>query len=264
LAILGQQTCFNENDINVLDEPVLLKEGLWLLLVNDSPYGYFTNIGDIIEYQNKIIKYIGDNRWIDITEEYNKNQKEEEKMNIELKSVLKDAINSDTITNCSIKESYASEDYLERTVEFSYYSKTQKSISDLAKAYQETAELLNNQNENETNKSEEETGMNMCEFEIGDVWVQKDNINNIFDGEAIIVAPGLSTDDFIINDGNNCINVIVIGNECRDCGEPKINEFNFMLNPFYKVKKKSRTMENGLLYLQVDYDVEDNIQGETF
>lgn len=106
---------------------------------------------------------------------------------------------------------------------------------------------------------EEQKEMYVDEFEIGDVWAQKDQIDNVFDGEAIIVAPGFSIDDVVVNDGINCINVIFYGNECPDCGEPEVQEFNFELNPNYKVKKKNYNVRDGLFILQVDYDLENNI-----
>lgn len=115
--------------------------------------------------------------------------------------------------------------------------------------------------ENQNNQEEQEE-MNMYEFEIGDVFVQKNELDNIFSGEAIIVAPGFSIDDFIVNDGVNCINVLVKGDKCPNCGESEITEFNLMLNPNYKVKSKSKKMRDGLLFITVIYDLDDNVEDD--
>lgn len=196
------------------------------------------------------------------------NNKGEEMSNLhpDLELILQDVLlNKPSITDWEINHEFTpSYPYGEETtVKFTYHPGTgkSKSIDELAKAYFETAELLKREEENEMSTTTQATTIQESyEFTLGDVFLVKNGLDNVCDGEVILAVSGYTIDNFIVNDGVDCINVIAIYEECPNCGEPVINEFCFDLNPNYKVKSKKKNVRDGLFILKVEYDTENNIE----
>jgi hypothetical protein len=124
----------------------------------------------------------------------------------------------------------------------------------------ELSVFWNDENNNNINKAEEKQNMKQCEFQLGDIVVVKDEFENVFDGEAILAIPGYDEDNFIINKGNKGV-AITVFKLCDNCGElDEAEEFTFDYNGYYEVEDVVCEVHNGLLTLQVYYNMDGNIE----
>jgi hypothetical protein len=102
--------------------------------------------------------------------------------------------------------------------------------------------------------------MKQCEFECGDVFVVKDEFENIYDGEVLLACPGYDKNSFIVNKGNKGVSIKVL-KLCEDCGElNEIEEFTFDYNGYHEVEDVTYEVCNGLLTLQVYYNMDGNVE----
>jgi hypothetical protein len=201
-------------------------------------------------------EYLNENQWLKNWKEKKVKEGSENLVPIgaDCKLILKNVIDNGTIGNWTVKDEYCSEDYIKRSIEFDYYI----NLNQIPR--KEIIDFSSWEKENKTQKEEKTETMNNCEFELGDVFVYKNELDNINDAKVIIICPNYNKNDFLVNDGNGYINVIVDAGICEDCGEPETYEFNFVLNPCYKVKNKEWNVRDGLFILEVEYDTESNVK----
>lgn len=97
----------------------------------------------------------------------------------------------------------------------------------------------------------------MTNFKLGDVLVVKDEVANTMDGEAILVCPGFSEDDFDVykTDKGVCVTVY------RECKEDiSYNDFVFEFNQYRKVEDVKYNVRDGIFVLQVAYAIGSNVE----
>lgn len=114
------------------------------------------------------------------------------------------------------------------------------------------------------NIQEEKENMNKCEFELGDILVAKDEVDEVLDGTAILLCCGYNKDDFTVvqNDKGVCVAAMKKHIECDGdmYEENDIEEFQFNFNKYFKVEKVSYNVRDGIFILNVDYDTNGNVE----
>lgn len=95
------------------------------------------------------------------------------------------------------------------------------------------------------------------EMKLGQIVEVKDELNDIFDGEVIMLAPGYSKDDFTVKQvNNNEVIVIVKGND----GYKENAEYLFDLDGDYEVEKLDAKVVNGVFTLKANYKTDGNVE----
>jgi len=94
-------------------------------------------------------------------------------------------------------------------------------------------------------------------MKLGQIVEVKDKLNDIFDGEVIMLAPGYSKDDFTVKRvNNNKVIVTVKGND----GYKENAEYLFDLNGDYEVEKLDAKVVNGVFTLKANYKTDGNVE----
>lgn len=99
------------------------------------------------------------------------------------------------------------------------------------------------------NKSKEDDDM----FNLGDVKLVKNDFDILESGEAIILCPGYGKDDFIVQENEDGVLVVVKTKEGR------WDEFNFGYDPDYKPSKTTYGVKDGVFRLKAEYNLKSNV-----
>lgn len=95
------------------------------------------------------------------------------------------------------------------------------------------------------------------EMKLGQIVEVKNELNDIFDGEVIMLAPGYSKDDFAVKQvNNNKVIVRVKGND----GYKENAGYLFDLNGDYEVEKLEAKVVNGVFTLKANYKTDGNVE----
>jgi len=95
---------------------------------------------------------------------------------------------------------------------------------------------------------------------LGNVFVTKDEVDEVMNGEAIIICPGYNKENFSVNQSDKGV-VVTVFNKHINCGDiDGIEEFTFDFNEYFKVKKVSYNVRDGIFILQVDYITDNNVE----
>ena len=114
-------------------------------------------------------------------------------------------------------------------------------------------------NEEDQFKTEESQKMKQCEYQIGDVFVAKNEISDVNSGQALLICPGYDKDNLEVFQGKKGV-VVTVYKQCEDCGGIEGTErFYFDYNEYFEVVDVSSELINGILTIQVDYDTEGNV-----
>jgi hypothetical protein len=115
---------------------------------------------------------------------------------------------------------------------------------------------LNESNKNKNMEEQKEMNMTMGvksnDFELGNVILKKNTLQDPFDSEVVLIVPGLTQDDFLVSVTDKGVAITLI-NECPDCGDFAGKPFYFDFNPYFEVDDVICTVENGILVLTVLY-----------
>jgi HSP20 family molecular chaperone IbpA len=105
---------------------------------------------------------------------------------------------------------------------------------------------------NELNEEEND------EMKLGQIVEVKNGLSDIFDNVLVMLVPGYTKNDFLINhnDENHTLKVLVMGDD--DYKEDK--EYTFDLNEDYDVDAIDATVANGVLTVYIEYAVDGNVE----
>lgn len=103
------------------------------------------------------------------------------------------------------------------------------------------------------NNNLQEVNKNM---KLGELVIEKNGLENIFDGELVMLCPGYELEDFVVNNQDKSLRIITQ----KEVGIKKNNLKDFVLLKDYSVKQLGYNVKNGVFKLKVEYDLNVNVK----
>lgn len=106
------------------------------------------------------------------------------------------------------------------------------------------------------NKKENKNAEVNEDMKLGEIVVEKNGLENIFDGELVMLAPGYELEDFVVSRQDKSLRIVTQ----KDNGIKKNNLKDFVLVKDYSVKRIGYNVTNGVFKLKVEYDLDANVK----
>ena len=94
------------------------------------------------------------------------------------------------------------------------------------------------------------------DMKLGEIVVEKNGLENIFDGELVMLVPGYELEDFVVSRQDKSLRIVTQ----KDNGIKKNNLKDFVLVKDYSVKCIGYNVANGVFKLKVEYDLDANVK----